>query len=314
LEPRVSYALVGLFVVLLGGAFLVLSLWLISVGPGGELRTYVVYMHESVAGLTTQSLVRYDGVDVGQVADIRLDRKDPSRVRLLLRVRATAPVNRDTVASIATQGLTGLLYFVELHGGGPDSPPLETQPGAEYPEIPSKPSFMSQLQADGTALLSDLRSTSADLRSTLALIRKALGPSNQQAIASALESTKTMTARLATTAETLQQQMARLGPLLDGALRFEKRLPGLADRADQALQSTKAGATAIRGAADALAKVVKATGPGLTELAREGLPQISPLLSEVRALVERLRRLAGELENQPGVLLYGRPRRPGPGE
>jgi phospholipid/cholesterol/gamma-HCH transport system substrate-binding protein len=313
-EPRVSYALVGLFVVVLGGAFLALSLWLISVGPGGQFRTYVVYMHESVAGLTTQSLVKYEGVDVGQVTSIRLDEKDPSRVRLLLRVRVDAPVNRDTVATIAAQGLTGLIYFVELHGGGPESPPLKVKPGAEYPEIAWEPSFMSRLRADGTALLSQLRSTSVDVRSTLALVRQALGPSNQQAIASALDNAKALTARLATTAGTLEQQMGRLGPLLDGAMRFEKRLPGLADRADQALQSTKAGATAIRGAADALAKVVKASGPGLIQLAREGLPQISPLLNELRGLVERLRHLAGELENQPGVLLYGRPRRPGPGE
>jgi phospholipid/cholesterol/gamma-HCH transport system substrate-binding protein len=313
-EPRVSYALVGLFVLVLGGAFLVLSLWLISVGPGGALRTYVVYMHESVAGLTTQSLVKYEGVDVGQVTSIRLDEKDPSRVRLLLRVREDAPVNQDTVATIAAQGLTGLIYFVQLHGGGPESPPLKIKPGAQYAEIPSEPSFMSRLEADGTALLSELRSTSVDVRSTLALVRQALGPNSQQAIASALDSTKVLTARLATTAGTFEQQMAQLGPLLDGAMRFEERLPGLADRADQALQSTKAAATAIRGAADALAKVVRATGPGLVQLAREGLPQISPLLSELRGLVERLRQLAGELENQPGVLLYGRPRRPGPGE
>jgi phospholipid/cholesterol/gamma-HCH transport system substrate-binding protein len=314
MEPRVSYAVVGLFVVVFGGIFLVLSLWLINLEPGGDYRTYMLFMHESVAGITTQSLVKYEGVDVGQVIDIRLDRKDPSRVRLLLRVRADAPVNADTVATLASQGLTGLIYFVELSGGGPQSAPLRTRPGAEYPEIPSELSFMSRLEEDGTQLLTELRSTSLDLRATLALVREALGRHNQEAIAAALDGTKQLIARLTRTAGILDQQMARLGPLLDGATRFEARLPGLADRAEQALKSTEASAQAIQGAADQLGRVVADAGPGLVQLARQGLPQVAPLLTDLRGLVSRLRRLAGELENKPDVLLYGRPRRPGPGE
>jgi phospholipid/cholesterol/gamma-HCH transport system substrate-binding protein len=313
-EPRVSYAVVGLFVLLLGGAFLLLTLWLISVGPSGAYGTYIIYVRESVAGLSTQSLVKYEGVDVGQVSDIRLDPRDPSRVRLLLRLRTDTPVNADTVATLASQGLTGLIYFVELSGGGPESAPLRASPGAEYPEIPTEPSFMSRVENDGTELLRDLRSMSLDLRATLVLVREALGQHNQEAIAQALDSARQLMARLAGTAGTLEQQMARLGPLLDGAMRFEERLPRLADHADAAFKSAEASAQAVRAAADDVSRVVTAIRPGVLELTREGLPQVAPFLAELRRLVSRLRSLAGELENQPAVILYGRPTQAGPGE
>jgi phospholipid/cholesterol/gamma-HCH transport system substrate-binding protein len=314
MEPRLSYTLVGLFVLLLAGALVLASLWLIGVGPKGELRSYVVYLEESVAGLNTESLVKYQGVDVGTIKEIGLDPEHPGRVRLRIEVRADTPVNEDTVASLTAQGLTGLVYFLELHGGDANSAPLAAEPGEAYPVIPAEPSLLSRLERDGLGLLGDVKSAAAELRDTLVAARKLLGEDNQQAIATTLENASDMTGRLSEAANSLEAHIDRFGPVLDDITRAGQRLPDLADHAASTLGAAEAAAGDVRRAANRLDDLVTLAGPGLVELSRSGLPQVSPLLRDLRDLTARLNNLAADLESNPSLLLYGRPHRPGPGE
>lgn len=333
MEPRVSYALVGLFVLVFSGAFIVLTLWLVGVQPTGESRTYALYLEESVAGVGSESPVKYLGVDVGKVTEISLDRENPGRVRLLLSVRTETPVSVDTVASLSTQGLTGLINYVELHGGGPDSAPLEVAPGEPYPVIPGVPSLTARIQEQGLMLMEQLQGAGGDLSAILAGLRELVGEDNRRSVAESLSGLREMTGtanqdaigatlaeanraaeRIAAAAATLEGLAARLDPAVEGATRFGERLPGLAERAGQTLAGVEAAVGEMRRVAEGLGGVVEQAGPGLVDLSRQGLPQIAPLLRELRALTERLNHLAGALESEPNLLLYGRPRRPGPGE
>jgi phospholipid/cholesterol/gamma-HCH transport system substrate-binding protein len=303
----VSYALVGLFVLSLTGALVVGTLWLVGVGPGGEYRTYQVETRESVAGLTAESVVKYQGVDVGRVREIRLDREDPGRVRLLLDVRADAPVNEDTVARLASQGLTGLVYFVELRGGGPDSAPLRAAPGAAYPEIPSEPSLTARLEARATALLDQAGTLGEELRATLAALRGTLGEENRRVLAAIL-------AEAERAARGLADLSGGLRPLVDDLAQAGAGLPGLAARADAALGDLAAASRDLSRAARRLDGLLEETATGLESLARNGLPRVGPLLGALTDLTDRLSRLAGELEQDPSLLWRGRRRLPGPGE
>lgn len=309
-----SYALVGLFVLALGSAFVVLSLWFLGVGPRGEYRTYAVYLEESVAGITTESPVKYQGVDVGKVQAIGLVPGDPGRVRVLLSVRADAPVTADTVASLSTQGLTGLINYVELTGGGPDSPPLTLAPGEDYPNILAEPSLATRLQRQGVALLDLLQAMGDDLGAILAGVRALVGEDNREAIAATLDNARRTSAQLADGTTGLKDLLERLGPLVDQGTRFGERLPGLADRAMETLIGVEQTAADLRRLAGALGQVVERAGPGLVELSRQGSGDVAPLLRELRRLTERLTHLATTLETSPNALIYGRPLRPGPGE
>src|SRR5262249_48911064 len=70
--------------------------------------------------------------------------KDPSRVRVRLRVDSAAPVSEDTVAVLGFQGLTGV-SAVQLSGGSANSSALPVRPGEDYPVIRSKPSTFDEL-------------------------------------------------------------------------------------------------------------------------------------------------------------------------
>jgi len=314
MEPRLSYALVGLFVLALGSAAIFASLWLAGIGPVGEMRTYLVYLEESVAGLTLESAVKYQGVDVGQVREIGLDPDNPSRVRLLIDVRREIPVNQDTVASLATQGMTGLVYYIELRGGGPDSPSLETVPGAAYPAIASEPSLAARLQREGFALLNDVRDVTSALHATLADIRALLGEENRKAIAATLQDAASTANRLSHASAVLEDYLERLDPVLGDLARTAGTLPDLAEHADGTLDTVDAAAGEVRRLARDLGRLLADVSPGLTALTRDGLPQVDPLMRGLRALIARLERLAADLEQDPDLLVRGRARRPGPGE
>ena len=73
-----------------------------------------------------------------------LDHAHPLRVRLLLTSDDGTPIRVDTVAKLATQGITGLAY-IELYGGSLESPVLIAGSGAEFAEIRTSPSLIGRI-------------------------------------------------------------------------------------------------------------------------------------------------------------------------
>ena len=332
MEPRVNYALVGLFVLVLTSVFLVFTLWLVGVGPTADYRTYAVYPPESVAGITAESLVKFQGVDVGKVreAGIVTDIEPGSaagvggrekagegarpRVRLLIDVRREVTIRADTTARLATQGLTGLLYFIELRGGEGTSPPLEQAPGAPYPVIQAELSDLARLQRTGTELLEEAKGAAKELRQTLASLRTLVGEDDQGHLRTTLGDASTAAAGLAQATGTLNDYLERLGPALDDLTRTIATLPGLSERAGVTLEAAATAASTVGDAARRLDRLAAEAAPILKTLNRDGLPELTSLLNDLRGLTGRLDRLAEDLARDPNLLLQGRPRRPGPGE
>ena len=79
-----NFVLVGAFVLLLGGVLIAAALWLAAGGAWRqEYDLYLAVEDESVAGLNLNAPVKYNGVDVGKVQAIEIDREDPQRVNLI---------------------------------------------------------------------------------------------------------------------------------------------------------------------------------------------------------------------------------------
>lgn len=311
METRLSYALVGLFVLVLGGAFVAMSLWLVGVGPRGDYRTFAVYPAESVAGIAGESLVRFQGVDVGKVREVGVDPQDPRRVRLLIDVRRDLPIQVDTTARIASQGLTGLVYYIELKAGEPGSPLLEARPGDPYPVIRSDLSDFARLQETGTDLLERSRDAAGELRSVLVALNDLLGDEERGLIRTTIVDTSRAAARLSAAGETLDAELRRIGPLLD---HLTTVLDRVAEQGGTAFERVGEAALATDQAARRLDGLATDAMPAVKSLSRDGMPELIALLRDLRGLTGRLDRIASDLEQDPNLLLYGRPRRPGPGE
>jgi len=74
--------------------------------------TYVSYFNESVQGLKMNSAVRYRGVDVGIVEDIRVA-PDNELVEVVMKVDLKGDLEHDIVTQLKPVGITGLV-IVEI--------------------------------------------------------------------------------------------------------------------------------------------------------------------------------------------------------
>jgi phospholipid/cholesterol/gamma-HCH transport system substrate-binding protein len=92
-----------------------------------------------MAGLDAGASVKYNGIYVGRVEDLTINRKDVGQVIATISLKAGTPVKKDTKAVITSTGITGS-KFIELSGGTSESEFLP--PGGE---IPTGESFMDRL-------------------------------------------------------------------------------------------------------------------------------------------------------------------------
>ena len=88
-----------------------------------EKRTqYVVaYRGTSISGLQIGGAVRYQGVEVGSVEEIRFSTEDIRTVLVSVGIREGTPVRTDVKAMLVPVGITGLMQ-IELTGGSNDAP------------------------------------------------------------------------------------------------------------------------------------------------------------------------------------------------
>ena len=303
-----NYALVGLFVLVLGTALIAVVLWLAS---GGALKQkydlYLAIEDESVAGLSTNAPVKYNGVDVGKVRDIRLEPGNPERVNLLFAIERGTPIKEDTVAVLKTQGLTGIAY-VELSGGTRASPPLRTIAPNQYPVIQTKPSLAARLENILTNLLAKLDSTSSSISAFLS-------EENKAAFKSALASIAAVTQTVAARKETIDAGIANAARTFDNGARVTAQLGPVIDRIGRSADAVeKMGNEAALASASA-GRTIDAVGAGAKRVTAETLPELDRLIGEMNVLAASLRRLSEKIEGSPGGLLLGRrPVPDGPGE
>lgn len=89
---------------------------------------YVVRFQESVSGLEIGAPVKFRGVRVGSVTNVRINPQNVEEIEVFMQVDDLTPIKTDTEALVITQGLTGL-KFIELMGGTAQAEKLP--PGSE---------------------------------------------------------------------------------------------------------------------------------------------------------------------------------------
>lgn len=305
METRVNYALVGAFVLVLSLAIVAGVLWIASGGTAGKTyETYLAYFTESVAGLNLRAPVKFRGVSIGFVEEIGLDSSDPNRVRVVLSIEQGVPIRQDAVATLSSQGLTGIA-FVDLEGGSGDSPLLVPGEDGSEPVIATRPSLFSRLDTQASSLVANLSETA---QSVNALIddetREALQRTirDLDTVVHALAGrSDAMSAAAARTLDDTARASAELTETLRGIARGAEAVERAAEqtwRATAAMQTTATDATL-----------------GVHQLRSEILPELHGLLTEARAVTESIGRLTQQLEQSPNALVIGREPAPaGPGE
>ena len=144
MEKRLSYIVVGVFVIVITLSLISFMFWLAKYGNKNvEHDYYNTYFKESVSGLNVESLVKLRGVEVGRVKEIAINKDNSEEVKVLLEIVKGTPIKKNSYTVLDSQGITGLKY-IELKGGTKESQVLVTSKD-NIVTINSKKSVMSNL-------------------------------------------------------------------------------------------------------------------------------------------------------------------------
>jgi len=300
MEREANYAAVGAFVLIIALLGALFVYWYSDSREHRSYNRYEVYFNGSVSGLDRGAAVRFLGVGVGRVVDMRVDPRDPSRVQVIVDIDAATPVSDDTVAQLQLQSaVTGLLYIDLRHARSDQLPPAV--PSIRYPVIRSAPSRFDVLLASLPKLVA-----AAD-----ELIERAdrfLSDENLAAVTHAVANIEKASGTLPQTLRDTQALVAQL--------RFAST--DLSATARTARTTLDAAAPDVRAAAEKLHVIADNLGNASSQLsqtiaenrqdvrsfARDGLPEIERFVREGRAAAADIRALADSLRDNPGQLLY----------
>jgi phospholipid/cholesterol/gamma-HCH transport system substrate-binding protein len=152
-ETKANYVLIGLFA--LGGlaALLGAFLWFARVQLDQQFAYYDIRF-PTVAGLSDASDVRFGGLPVGQVVDVRISESADGTITVRVEVDADTPVRADSVATIESLGVTGV-SFVSIDAGTQEAPLLSEVSFAGIPEIEAGRSTLQALTEEAPELVSE---------------------------------------------------------------------------------------------------------------------------------------------------------------
>lgn len=223
MDTNVNYTLVGAFVISIIAAIVLAIIWLSSGLSIIPYSTYMMYSQESVSGLSIDAPVEYNGVNVGTVNNVELDRDNLHLVKVLLSIKSNTPISKGTVATLTSRGVTGVVY-IALKDLGNDPRPLEAVAGQPYPVIPTSPSIFMRLD---TAL----RKVSKNLQTVADSIHSLLDKENLKSIKEILVHIDKVTGTLADNSQKINtillntnRASEQLAPLLNSSTSAMKTL------------------------------------------------------------------------------------------
>jgi len=300
MERDANYTAVGAFVLLvvtMGGLFVY---WYAGSADARDYRRYEIYFEGSVSGLNRGSTVRYLGVDVGRVVAIKIDTRASDRVQIIADIDSTAPVSKDTLASLSMQGVTGLLY-IDLLANASAKRVMASVPSEKYPVIDSVQSNFDRLLAS----LPDLVG-----RATVVVDRAArvLSDENIKAFSKTMQNIELASASVpgamrdaAVVVADLRATLADVRVAASGVRQLiETSGPDLATASER-----------IRAISENLAKTTANLDRLMTDhredlglFLRDSLPEIERLMRDSRSAAQEFRELSRSLKADPSQLLY----------
>jgi phospholipid/cholesterol/gamma-HCH transport system substrate-binding protein len=115
----------GLFIT---AAFLIIIVAIAVLSLDRVLNTrdiyYVAYKNQSLSGLDIGSQVKYMGISVGTVRDLRVNPENIAEIIVSIAIDPNTPIRRDMRADLTTMGITGI-KSIEISVGDSAEPALE---------------------------------------------------------------------------------------------------------------------------------------------------------------------------------------------
>lgn len=306
METRANHVLIGLFTLTVLALLVGFALWAAKFASDSSWNQYDVVFSEAVTGLGIGGAVQFNGIKVGEVRELRIDPKDPTKVLVRIRIKADTPIKVDTEAKLAFVGLTGITQ-IQLRSLNPGSKPLAPTESNPFPRIVAKESALSKLfnttddiSTTATNVMLRLNETFSDknikhISQTLENLDKLSSTlaSERRDIALIIRDARAAVAKLDSTLKSTDSIARKLD---QGVV---DQLPDLIAKLDKTLVQYEAlGRNANR--------LIDDNEDAINNFSQQGLAQVGPAIAELRTLLKQLRQIAAELEQRPNALISGK--------
>lgn len=316
MENKANYALIGVFVLAALAATLGFILWLTGSQFDQQFDEYQVAFQGPVRGLSPGSEVRFNGIGVGEVINIRLDREDPNTVLAAIRIDTNTPVDTESYAQLEPLGLTGLNYL-QIFAGGENYTLIKDLPGgSDVPRIEGRTDALSEIiEGGGSAVeqaqlalkqINKLFSDEAvsDVHGILSSINRIstdldvsdFDMENVNGLVSDFRMTVREVGNLAIAAQNTLS-------LADGVI--ENDVSVLMDRAKLTMDEVDGLLNAFEATSGNANELIVDTRDAVNRLSNSGLTDLEETVDAVRRLVLSLGRVADALEQSPLEFISG---------
>lgn len=315
METRANHLLIGSFMLVFLMAIVAFVLWLAKSRTDQDVARYNIYFTGSVAGLGVGGDVRFNGIKVGNVTQIVIDRDDTSRVRVTAEIGADTPVRTDSEATLQLQGITGISYVQISPGtnGAQILPVVSSSDPKEYPVIRSRSSAIEALVEAAPELFNRAAQVLSDenlknLSGVIADLKVVTGTlaGRQDSIIRAIDSfekTSTDISKVAAAASEIAGKLDGLIREAEGTFRQTNQM--LDGDARAALKDAREGMKNLNATLAELRAMAEENRAPLNAITTDGFGEFRRFVAEARNLVMSMSRVAQRLEDDPSAVLFG---------
>ncbi len=327
MEAMRERTLVGLFVLIAGGLFFA-TMIVISGGMSGATVLHRAYF-KFAGGVQAGAPVRYGGMLVGKVRQVRVDPQNSTRIEIELTVNRDAPLKTDSVAKISTLGpLTD--NYIEISTGSEHAallPPDAALQSAEAFGLPQLGDAAQAMLPDVQKAVQKLNQNLDGLQVTLTRANDLLNDRNRANIGNSLDNLQHLVAevrpkatdsldnlngllsdarpKVATSLTNVQELTAKLTPLLEDLKGTTARANDTLSHVDSTLLENRPDIRAsVTGLRDTVAKSTVLLNE-LNQTLDQNSGNIDDVLNNLRMTTENLRSLTETLRHSPASLIRG---------
>lgn len=290
---------------MLGGIILLIlfTLWLGS--NRTEYDEYRIVFTQKISGLQEGANVLFNGIPVGTVDTLELDKQNPNRSLAVVRVDKDTPVKTDTGVELELTGVTGLAV-VQFTGGSPNAPLLKDESLERIPTIEAElGGIAAVLESSGDVALAlqtlissqNAESVSRILQDVEAITDVIADKETELSLIidnAAVVSTefRLAAANIANATESLESTLANIDSVV--ATDVRRALQGV-DEAAQNLNLLVSDVNAI----------VNENAPAINEFATTGLGATIAMINKASRLVDTTQAVLLEFDRNPTAFIIG---------
>ncbi len=306
MERNANYTLVGFLSLFLLVGMVAFVVWMGRYTYNKAHDEYDVVFIGSVSGLSEGGEVQFNGIKVGEVKSLTLDKKDPNRVIATVRVGSDVPIRTDSYATLEPLGITGV-NVVQLTAGTPTNPLLKaTTPVGVRPIIRTQTSALQDLLKGGGTVL-------ARAVETLDKVSSVLSKENVANFSGVLSDLNIVSAAARDNTQVFQnadQAVNSLDQAAKDVSALANSAKGLVDNQGAAtLDNFSKAADELKSTASDIRTTVNSLKGPANDFANNTLPQVQSTITSLQSAADSLDRLANEIESDPRQLITKEPAR-----